>query len=276
MLTLPKGTVHVISDIHGEDQKPRHVINNAYGTLRPLVEKVFAKRLAPEEFQEFLTLLFYPGEMIQRLEQQPRTPAQLRTFSLTTLRRLFELVRILAARYSLKRAMELVPPQYRELVAEMLHEPTVDRGNAFMAAIVDELAARGRVWFLIHASVRLVRNLAIYELIIGGDCWYRGPRGDKVVEYLQQQPNVSFIWGNHDVAWLGAALGHDALIAHVLRVSPRYRPSGRSTRATASPGRPSRTSPMPSTAKIPPSASRQSAPARARWRSSPACRRPPP
>ena len=80
VLTLPKGTVHVISDIHGEDQKLRHVINNASGTLRPLVEKLFAKRLPPAEFQEFLTLLFYPGEMVQRLEQQKRTPAELRTF----------------------------------------------------------------------------------------------------------------------------------------------------------------------------------------------------
>ena len=33
ILTLPKGTVHVISDIHGEDKKLRHVINNASGTL---------------------------------------------------------------------------------------------------------------------------------------------------------------------------------------------------------------------------------------------------
>jgi len=29
--------------------------------------------------------------------------------------------------------------------------------------------------------------------------------------------------GNHDAAWLGAALGHDALICNVLRVSLRYR-----------------------------------------------------
>ena len=36
VLTLPKGTVHVISDIHGEDQKLRHVINNASGSLRPI------------------------------------------------------------------------------------------------------------------------------------------------------------------------------------------------------------------------------------------------
>src|SRR4051795_11881252 len=55
VLTLPKGTVHVISDIHGEDKKLRHVINNASGTLRPLVHKLFAERMDPGEFQDFLT-----------------------------------------------------------------------------------------------------------------------------------------------------------------------------------------------------------------------------
>ena len=34
---------------------------------------------------------------------------------------------------------------------------------------------------------------------------------------------MSFIWGNHDAAWLGACLGNDALVAHVLRISLRYR-----------------------------------------------------
>src|SRR5450631_2055412 len=101
----------------------------------------------------------------------------------------------------------------------MLHVPTTERGPEFLEAIVDKLLDRGRVLDLIHRVGRLVRNLAIRELIIGGDCWDRGPRGDLVVDYLRQQPNVSFIWGNHDVAWLGASLGHEALICHVLRVS---------------------------------------------------------
>jgi fructose-1,6-bisphosphatase-3 len=82
------------------------------------------------------------------------------------------------------------------------------------------------VLHLIHLTGRLVRNLAIYELVIGGDCWDRGPRGDKVVDYLRQQPNVSFIWGNHDAAWMGAGLGHEALICNVIRMSLRYRRLG--------------------------------------------------
>ena len=54
-LTLPKGTIHVISDVHGEHAKLRHVINNASGTLRPLVERLFAGRMTPEEMRQFLT-----------------------------------------------------------------------------------------------------------------------------------------------------------------------------------------------------------------------------
>ncbi len=223
VVTLPKGTIHIISDIHGEDKKLRHVINNASGTLRPVVERLFKDRMTAEEFSEFLKLIFYPAEVTERLEETAMHPAELREFAIRTLRNQFELVRVLATRYSLKRGMDVFPAEYRELLAEMLHEPTTERGPEFVEAIVEELLRRGRVLHLIHVTGRLVRNLAIYELIIGGDCWDRGPRGDKVVDYLRQQPNVSFIWGNHDAAWLGACLGDEALICHVLRVSLRYR-----------------------------------------------------
>ena len=45
-LSLPKGTVHVVSDVHGEYKKLRHIINNGSGTLRPLVQALFADRLS--------------------------------------------------------------------------------------------------------------------------------------------------------------------------------------------------------------------------------------
>lgn len=226
VLTLPKGTIHVISDIHGEDQKLRHVINNASGTLRPLVEKMCADRLEPKQFQEFLTLIFYPAELTQKMENQTWDPEELQRFALSTLRNLFDIARVLTTQYSLKRAMRVFPVEYRDLLSELIHEPTTERESEFLAAIVAELTRRERIWHLIHVTGRLVRNLAVYELIIGGDCWDRGPRGDRVVDYIRQQPNVSFIWGNHDAAWLGAALGHGALICHVLRVSLRYRRLG--------------------------------------------------
>jgi len=222
-LTLPKGTIHVISDIHGEHKKLRHVINNASGTLRPLVEKFFKGRMPPEQFQEFLTLIFYPAEVIERLEQSIRDPKDQKAYAMRTLRDLFEIVRVLAARRSLDAATRILPAEYRELLGEILHAPSTERDQTYIEAIVDELTQRGRVLYLIHLIGRVIRNLAIDELIIAGDCWDRGPRGDKVVDYLMEQPNVSFVWGNHDAAWLGACLGHEALICHVLRISLRYR-----------------------------------------------------
>jgi len=222
-LTLPKGTIHVISDIHGEDKKLRHVINNASGTLRPLVERLLKEKMPADQFEEFLKLIFYPAEVVGRLEKTLRDEDQQKVYAVRTLQSLFDVVRVLAARHSLKHATGLFPPEYRELFGEILHEPSTERERAYIEAIVDTLVSRKRVLHLIHLTCRLIRNLAIDELIIAGDCWDRGPRGDRVVDYLMQQPNVSFVWGNHDVAWLGACLGHEALICHVLRVSIRYR-----------------------------------------------------
>src|SRR5579875_2280718 len=91
VLTLPKGTIHVISDIHGEDKKLRHIINNASGTLRPLVEQLFAD-IPPAELQEFLTLTFYPAEVTARLEQTMTDEGELRAYARKTLGRQFVLV----------------------------------------------------------------------------------------------------------------------------------------------------------------------------------------
>ena len=222
-LTLPRGTIHVISDIHGENKKLRHVINNASGTLRPLVERLLKDRMEPQQFQEFLTLVFYPAEVVGRLEETLRSPQERKDYAMRTLDDLFHIVRVLAARRSLKHSMRIFPAEYRELLAEILHEPSTERDRDYVDAIVDELTCRGRVLHLIHLTGRVIRNLAIDELIIAGDCWDRGPRGDRVMDYLMQQPNVSFVWGNHDMAWLGACLGDRALICQVLRISLRYR-----------------------------------------------------
>ncbi|MCX5688558.1 MAG: fructose-bisphosphatase class III, partial [Planctomycetota bacterium] len=52
-LTLPMGVVHVISDVHGEDIKLRHVINNASGALRTLVEQTLSGKLSASDQARF-------------------------------------------------------------------------------------------------------------------------------------------------------------------------------------------------------------------------------
>lgn len=222
-LTLPKATTHVISDVHGDDVKMRHVINNASGTLRPLVEGMFGDRKTPEEIRALMTLIFYPRESLRLMEPSLGDPAARRDFARRTLGDLFEIVRTLARVDSLRHATEVFPEEYRELLRELLHEPLSGRDPAYFDAMVESLVRHDRALHLVRATVRVLRNLAVDELVLAGDCWDRGHRGDRVVEYLMRLPSVAFVWGNHDVAWLGAALGHGALIAHVLRISCRYR-----------------------------------------------------
>jgi fructose-1,6-bisphosphatase-3 len=183
-LTLPRGTIHVISDVHGEDVKLRHVINNASGTLRPLVERLFADRLNPDELREFVTLIFYPRESLDRIAPTVSEPDRRRDFCRRTLRNLFELLRTLARRYSRRRVESVFPAEYAGLFAELLARPAVDWGSDYVDALVDSVVEQDRGFELIRRTVRVVRNLTIDELILAGDCWDRGPRGDRVVDYL--------------------------------------------------------------------------------------------
>jgi fructose-1,6-bisphosphatase-3 len=215
--------VHVLSDVHGEDVKLRHVINNASGTLRPLVERMFAGRLSPEHLRKFLTLIFYPRELLALVGPTLQQPDALKAFARRVLPNLFEIIRTLTRRDSLLRAGLALPTEYRDLLRDLIQGPSAGREPDYFDAVIDSLARHDRVAHLIHLTVRTLRNLAVDELVLGGDFWDRGPRGDRVVEYLMKQPNVAITWGNHDTAWMGACLGHEPLIAHVLRISSRYR-----------------------------------------------------
>lgn len=220
-LRLRKGAIHVLSDVHGEDAKLRHVINNASGTLRPLVESTFSHRTA-EERQELLTLLFYPAEMLERRLGE-RNFDERRAFALRALTDLLAVLRTLSCRTSVQRVTRLFPPEQADLLREVLHESFAARGESYLRALIEPLVAQNGEANFIRVLVRVIRNLTVSEIIVAGDLVDRGPRADRVIEYLRHQPRVSITWGNHDLAWLGAALGSQALIAHVLRISLRYR-----------------------------------------------------
>jgi fructose-1,6-bisphosphatase-3 len=222
-LTLPKRTIHVVSDVHGEYAKLRHIINNASGTLRPLVERMFAERLSAPERQDLLSLIFYPREMLDRVLPELAGGEAVRAWAGRAMRHLFEIVRVLARRRTHRRVQRVFPAAYAALFEEMLSEPSSDREGEYADAIVDSLVRHDRIAETIRMAVHVLRDLTVDELIVAGDCFDRGPRADRVVGYLERQPDVSFTWGNHDAAWIGAALGHEALIAHVLRISVRYR-----------------------------------------------------
>ncbi len=221
-LSLPRPSVHVLSDVHGEDRKLRHVINNASGNLKLLVENLFGGRLVSREMLHLLHLLYYPRQTLQRLAKTLPDRAARQTRARQTLRRQFEIVRALAGAYRSGHVVSLTPPEFRELFEELFDEPCSGRDEAYVGAMVDELVDHGREDDAVRAASHLVRNLAVAEIIVAGDLGDRGPRIDRVIDYLMRQPGLSIVWGNHDASWIGACLGQLACIATVMRFSVRY------------------------------------------------------
>src|SRR2546428_5335439 len=136
-LSLPKGVVHVVSDVHGEYKKLRHIINNASGSLRPLVNSLFAGRLTDDEQRQLLAVLYYPREAMEFLGADLADRECRRDWVRRTLRLQFELVRALAAGYRRDHVPGLFPFAHQELFRELLAEPIMARGPGYVDAMID-------------------------------------------------------------------------------------------------------------------------------------------
>jgi fructose-1,6-bisphosphatase-3 len=224
VLTLPRGTIHVVSDVHGEHKKLSHVIRNASGSLRVLVDRVFAD-LDDVGRRELLSVVYYCEQTWAHKGLDDATDDVRDAFFFATLERLLTLARALSATWSDRAVERVFPPAYKELFRELFllnAGARVDVDGRYRRALVQPFVARDGGRDLLRLLSRLVRNLSVFELVVAGDLGDRGPRLDRVVDVLAKQPRLSVTWGNHDVSWMGACLGHEALVATVVRLSLRY------------------------------------------------------
>lgn len=221
-LTLPKGRVHIISDVHGDDRKLRHVVNNASGGLCNLVDEVFGSELSEEEKTIFLGFLYYPVEKMRTYQGRLEDSEWRLRKTKKLLRLQFRLVRSLAKTVSKDDLVGLMKEEFKVLYIALLDEISFGRDPGYVDSMVDALADYDQDIIALHEASRLVRNLVVSEVVVAGDLFDRGERGDRVIHYLRNQPKVSFTWGNHDITWMGATLGSEVLIATVLRISLRY------------------------------------------------------
>ena len=221
VLTLPKPAVHVVSDVHGEHVKLRQVVNNASGSLRPLFERLFAGRLTAAEIEQLLTLVYYPRETWTQLVRELE-PERRRALLHWVIHNAAIAMRELACHYSIKYVERIVPDPFDAMFRELIFADELARQPAFLDRLFAPFLRHERDTELVRMLARVIRNLAVGELVIAGDLGDRGPRLDKVIELMEEQPNVSITWGNHDASWMAACLGHPAAIATVVRLSLRY------------------------------------------------------
>ena len=208
-LYLPKGTEHFMSDLHGEYDLFLHIINNCSGVIREKVDYVFGNLLGDEEIAEFCTLIYYPKEKIAQIKTQRRdTPSWYRI----NLARLVRLAKFMSYKYPSFKMRDLIPNRYETVILELLNtHPTADEAQKiYYEKLLSSIVEINSGEDFIHAISALIKRLAIHRLHLVGDFFDRGDRPDAILNLLMNYPEeVDIQWGNHDVLWMGAALGSE-------------------------------------------------------------------
>ena len=239
ILSLPKGTEHFVSDLHGESSAFIHMIKNASGVVRRKVDEVYNDTISETEKRALCALIYYPderielvkrfyaGEQIDGLETVHYQIANLHSLEDWYRRRLLQVVDIARAvtiKYSRSKVHKLLPKDYAYIIGELLHESNLEQHDrqTYYNAIIDAIIETGCAEQLLIAISYLIHSLTIDTLHIVGDIFDRGPGSTKILDVLSTIRDYDIQWGNHDIEWMGAMAGNMALIATVLRVSTRY------------------------------------------------------
>ena len=220
ILNLPKGTEFFCSDIHGESEAFSHILRNGSGSIRLKVDEAFGDQLTEAEKRELATLIYYPREKAKLILAGVEDE---RAWYATVVPRLVAVCKRAARKYTASRVRKALPAEFAYIIEELMNEDNhgVDQ-EAYYAGILDAAVRTGRGVALIEALAQLIQRLAINQLHIIGDIYDRGPHPDVIMETLQAQRKVDIQWGNHDIVWMGAALGQRGCIAHVVRNCARY------------------------------------------------------
>ena len=220
ILNLPKGTEHFLADIHGEYEAFIHVLKNASGTIRVKVENLFLGQIREQELRQLCTLIYYPKESLERLGQQDHLS---KDWYKVTLNQLIKVLQCVSEKYTRSKVRKALPSQYSYITQELTHEDSMNpKKSAYVGAILDTIIDTGQADDFIIAISETIQRLAIDRLHIVGDVFDRGPGAQFIMDKLLTYHNVDIQWGNHDMLWMGAAVGNTASMANAIRIALRY------------------------------------------------------
>ncbi|WMJ78823.1 MULTISPECIES: fructose-1,6-bisphosphatase [unclassified Sedimentibacter] len=220
ILNLPKGTEHFLSDIHGEYESFNHVLKNGSGNIKRKITEVFGEIMSEKDIKSLATLIYYPEQKLEIIRKQEEN---IEEWYKLTIYRLIVVSRKAAFKYTRMKVRKALPKEFAYIIEELMHKgPEEYDKEEYYCEIINSIIKVGRADEFIVAMSKLIQRLVIDRLHIVGDIFDRGPGAEKVMDTLLNYHAVDIQWGNHDALWMGAAAGHEACIATVLRICTRY------------------------------------------------------
>jgi len=219
ILNLPKPTEHFLSDIHGEYEAFNHILRSASGVIKDKIDETFPNySLAARNLLG--TIIYYPTEKLHLLKSQG---ALNETFYKKTLSDLIDILKVVASKSTRSKVRKAMSPDFAYVIEELMqsHDFVLNK-EAYYAQITQAIIDTGRAEAFIHEMSKLIQRLSVDHLHILGDIFDRGPAAYKVLDVLAAHHHCDVTWGNHDIPYIGAAMGNWACISSVIAMSCRY------------------------------------------------------
>ncbi|WP_315281767.1 fructose-1,6-bisphosphatase [Fusobacterium hwasookii] len=221
IMNLPKGTEHFMTDIHGEYEAFNHVLRNGSGTIRNKIQEAYGNSLTENEKKELASIIYYPKEKVELMQNRDNFNTD--KWMITIIYRLIEVCKVVCSKYTRSKVRKAMTKDFEYILQELLYEKKeLLNKKEYFDSIVDTIISIDRGKEFIIAICNLIQRLNIDHLHIVGDIYDRGPFPHLIMDTLAEYTNLDIQWGNHDILWIGAALGNKACIANVIRICCRY------------------------------------------------------
>ena len=223
IMSLPKGTEHFLTDIHGEWEQFNHVLKNGSGSVKRKIDEEFGNTLSARDKRSLATLIYYPREKLELILEEEEDQEFLEDWFKITIHRLVQMTKRVSSKYTRSKVRKALPKDFSYVIEELITEKEeIQDKELYYNEIIHTIIRIGRAPECIIALCELIQRLVIDHLHTVGDIYDRGTGPHIIMDTLSQYHSVDIQWGNHDVVWMGAASGQTACIATVIRVSARY------------------------------------------------------
>ena len=172
ILSLPKGTEHFLTDIHGEYEQFNHVLKNGSGSVRRKIDEEFGNTLSVKDKRSLATLIYYPQEKLELVCQEEEDQDVLEDWFKITIHRLVQMTKRVSSKYTRSKVRKSLPSEFSYIIQELLHESTVEPNkHAYINVIISTIISTRRADDFIIAMCNLIQRLTIDSLHIVGDIY---------------------------------------------------------------------------------------------------------
>ena len=195
-----------ISDLHGEGDRFKSILRGRFGMLYQTCREALPNTFSPDKIQYLVRII--------RKQQYLRDEV----IAMDMQDVIFCLVQIL--QYKLTnigyQVSEIFPPEFSDTISRLLSGLPVPN-----PIFEEEIISLRLIAHLSHS----IRQVLLDRIQVLGDIFDRGPQPDKIIRILASsayRDMVDYVFGNHDILWMGAASGNRSLIAETMRITCRY------------------------------------------------------